>query len=165
VLTSASLVAQESNSKYADKVKTLDSTIESLYSVISGEAGEARDWDLFKFLFAEKAWLIPSGKDTTGTVRFRHMTPEDYVINSGPWLEKNGFIEKEIHRVTDTFGNVTHVFSTYESYRSKNDTKPFTRGINSIQALNAGDRWWILNIYWTGETKTNPIPEKYLQKK
>jgi hypothetical protein len=161
---SVGLLAQSSDEKYVDKVKTLDSTIETLYGVISGDAGEQRDWDLFRFLFADNAWLIPSGKDSTGVVRYKHLKPEDYVKNSGPWLEKNGFHEKEIYRVTETFGNVTHIFSTYESYRSKGDKKPFTRGINSIQLLNAGDRWWIVNIYWTSETKTNPIPKKYLPK-
>ena len=43
-----------------------------------------------------------------------------------------------------------------------NDEKPFARGINSIQLLNDGNRWWIMNIYWSSETEANPIPDKYL---
>jgi hypothetical protein len=39
------------------------------------------------------------------------------------------------------------------------------RGINSIQLLNDGKRWWIVNIYWMQESEANPIPDKYLPKK
>jgi hypothetical protein len=60
---------------------------------------------------------------------------------------------------------MTQVFSTYESYRSEADEEPFARGINSIQLLNDGSRWWIINIYWTAESKNNPIPVEYLPKK
>ena len=76
----------------------------------------------------------------------------------------NGFFEKEINRIEHTFGNITQVFSTYESFRSEADTTPFMRGINSIQLLNDGKRWWVVNIYWTQETKENPIPSIYLPK-
>lgn len=145
-----------------DKVKTIDSTIETLYSVISGEAGEKRDWDLFRYLFTADAQLIPSYTDDNGQITYRAMSPEGYIERSGAWLEENGFFEKEIFRVTESFGQVTHMFSTYESYRSESDEKPFTRGINSIQLMNDGERWWIVNIYWTSESESNPIPDKYL---
>ena len=81
----------------------------------------------------------------------------------GQWLEENGFYEIEISREVDTFGNVIQVFSTYESYYSKKDTAPFMRGINSIQLLNDGERFWVVNIYWTNESEKNPIPEQYLK--
>ena len=159
--------AQESSEKendYLSKVQTLDSTIETLYSVISGEKGEARNWDLMRFLFKPDAKLIPSGKDQAGVTQVRYMSPDDYIKSSGSWLIENGFFEKEIHRKVNTFGNITQVFSAYESFYSESDKKPFMRGINSIQLLNDGTRWWIINIYWTQETKDNPIPKKYLLK-
>ncbi|WP_347922091.1 hypothetical protein [Pontimicrobium sp. SW4] len=159
------LVAQESNKTYTKKVKTLDSTLETLYAVISGEKGEARDWDLFRFLFHPDAKLIPSGKNREGKIGARFMTPDDYINSSGQWLIENGFYEIELQREIDTFGNITQVFSTYESYRSKNNKEPFMRGINSIQLLNDGNRWWILNIYWMQESEENPIPRQYLPNK
>lgn len=143
-------------------VLTLDSTIKALYAVISGEKGEERNWKQFKFLFKPDAKLIPSGKDKSGTYRVRYMTPDDYIKGSGKWLVENGFFEKELHRVVDTFGNITQVFSSYESFYSESDEIPFMRGINSIQLLNDGKRWWVINIYWSQETKDNPIPKKYL---
>ena len=156
--------AQDSDSKYLEKVNTLDNTIETLYAVISGEKGEKRDWDLFRYLFKPNAKLIPSGKSQSGSIGCRFMSPDDYINSSGKWLEENGFFEKEINRKTETFGNITHIFSTYESFRSEKDETPFMRGINSIQLLNDGKRWWVINIYWTQESNENPIPKEYLPK-
>jgi len=154
--------AQDKTNIYLEKVKTLDSIIETLYAVISGEKGEERDWDLMKYLFHPDAKLIPSGKNQEGQISARFMTVDDYITGSGKWLVENGFFEKEIHRTANTFGNITQVFSTYESFHSESDDKPFARGINSIQLLNDGNRWWIINIYWTGETPDNPIAKQYL---
>ncbi len=159
LLTTLNVLAQDTR---LSNVQTLDSTIETLYGVISGEAGEKRDWELFKFLFTDDAQLIPSYKDENGKVTYLAMSPEGYIERSGSWLEENGFFEKEINRVVESFGQVTHIFSTYESYRSEKDEKPFARGINSIQLMKSEDRWWIVNIYWTAESEDNPIPEKYL---
>lgn len=146
----------------SSSVLTLNSTIKSLYNVISGEKGKERNWKQFKFLFKPDAKLIPSGKDKSGTYRVRYMSPDDYIKGSGKWLVENGFFEKEIHREVNSFGNITQVFSTYEAFYSENDEKPFMRGINSIQLLNDGERWWVINIYWTQESEENPIPKKYL---
>ncbi len=157
-----SLSAQSSTEDHTNKVKTLDSTISTLYSVISGEKGQERDWELMKFLFHPDAKLIPSGKNKEGIYKARYMTPDDYITSSGKWLVQNGFFEKEIHRSVNTFGNITQVFSTYEAFKSETDKTPFMRGINSIQLLNDGKRWWIINIYWTQESKENPIPKAYL---
>lgn len=149
---------------YSDNVSTLDQTIETLYSVISGDKGEERNWDLFKHLFHPNAKLIPTGQNKEGETIARFMKPDGYIKTSGKWLVENGFHEVELSRKTDTFGNITQVFSTYESFRSKSDTEPFMRGINSIQLLNDGKRWWIINIYWMQESEASPIPSTYLPK-
>lgn len=155
------LQAQKS---YAADVESLDAVIHALYEVISGDKGEKRDWDRFYFLFSEDARLMPSSKNKEGKVNYRVMSPQEYREGSGNWLEENGFFEKEINRVVEQYGSLTHVWSTYESYRTSKDTEPFSRGINSIQCMHDGARWWILQIYWLGETPENPLPEKYLPK-
>ncbi|MFI1773250.1 hypothetical protein [Thalassobellus citreus] len=161
-ITTHSQENPEAEKDYSSNVSTLDNTIESLYNVISGEKGKERDWDLFKFLFKPDAKLIPSWKNKAGVYEIRYMKPDDYINSSGKWLVENGFFEKEIHRNVNTFGNITQVFSSYETFYSETDEKPFMRGINSIQLLNDGERWWIVNIYWTQETEENPIPKAYL---
>lgn len=162
--TQTLLYGQNKEVDYLDKVQTLDSTLETLYGVISGEKGEARDWELFKYLFKPGAKLIPSGKNKEGVIGLRYMTPDDYIESSGEWLVEKGFFEKEIHRSVESFGSLVQVFSTYESYHSESETAPFMRGINSIQLLNDGNRFWIVNIYWRQESEEHPIPTKYLPK-
>src|SRR5712691_3677702 len=143
-------------------VATMDSTIAALYDVISGPAGK-RDWDRFRSLFISGARLIPTGPRPTGEVGSRVLTIEDYVQRAGAAFEKQGFFEREVSRRLERFGNIAHIFSTYESRHAKDDAKPFQRGINSIQLMNDGKRWWIVTVFWQGEDEKNPLPEKYLK--
>ena len=71
------------------------------------------------------------------------------------------FFEKEVARRLDCFGNVCQAFSTYEARRAPSDQKPFASGINSIQLLNDGQRWWVASIVWDTERPNNPIPADY----
>ena len=163
LFATCSAFAQESESnKYTEDTSSLDNIISSLYEVISGEKGQERNWDRFMNLFDSHAKLIPCGKNPEGVVTARHWTPKEYSEHAGPYLMENGFFEKEIHREEQQLGNITHVWSTYESYRSLKDSEPFVRGINSIQLMNDGKRWWVMNIFWTSETPEIPIPKKYL---
>lgn len=144
-------------------VVSIDAIMKAVYDVISGDAGQKRDWDRFRTLFHKDARLIPSGKNKEGATTARVFTPEEYITQSSPFMEKEGFFEKEIARRADVYGNIAQVFSTYESLHKKDDKKPFARGINSFQLLNDGTRWWVVTIYWLGETPENPIPKKYLK--
>ena len=148
----------------SSRVLTLDRTIRTFYRVISGEKGEKRNWKQFKYLFKPEAKLIPSGMNNKGQYMVRYLSPDDYIKKSGSWLEDNGFIEKEVYRKIDAYGNIAHVFSTYEAYLNHNQDDPLMRGINSMQLQFDGKRWWIVNIFWTHETPYNPIPDDYLAK-
>lgn len=156
-------------------VATIDSIIAALYDVISGPAGKKRDWDRFRSLFAPGARLIPTvprlppgtppDAPLTGKEEYapRALTPEEYIQRSGPFLEGQGFFERETARRTEHFGHIAHVFSTYEAKRKLEDPRPFLRGINSIQLVNDGRRWWIVTVFWEAESERTPLPEKYLK--
>ena len=168
LLVFQTITAQTTEMKTANAadVASVDAIMKAVYDVISGGAGQKRDWDRFRSLFHKDARLIPSGKNpTTGVVGARAFTPEEYIQRSSPFMEKEGFFEKEIARRIDSYGNIAQVFSTYQSFHKADDKKPFARGINSFQLLNDGTRWWILTIYWQGETPENPIPKQYLKNK
>lgn len=155
---------QNTDSDIMTHVASIDQTIDTYYDVLSEDKAVERNWKLFKFLFTKEAQLIPSTKNKDGVYVWRYMSPETYIKSSGRWMYEHGFIEKEINRKVEVFGPIAHVFSTYEAYHSKADTEPFMRGINSIQLLNDGERWWIVNVYWTLETEHNRIPAEYLPK-
>jgi hypothetical protein len=75
-------------------VESVDAIIASLYGVISGPAGEKRNWDRMRTLFIPEAKLIATGKRPDGTFGKRVMSVEDYISSSGPFLEKEGFFER-----------------------------------------------------------------------
>jgi len=139
-----------------------DAIVAALYESISGPAGD-RDWDRFRSLFIPEAQLIASYKKKDGTISYKALTVQGYIDGAGKYFKEHGFYEREISRKIENFGSLTHIFSTYES-RETADGKPFERGINSIQLFNDGTRWWIVDVYWTGETPDNTIPERYLSK-
>lgn len=145
-------------------VKSADAIIAALYDVISGPAGQKRNWDRFRSLFVPGARLMPTGGAAGQPARAQMLSADDYVSRAGPGLERNGFFESEIGRTTEQFGRILHAFSAYDSKRTLQDEKPFARGINSIQLLNDGTRWWIVSVYWDSERADNPIPAKYLNK-
>ena len=144
----------------AADVIAIDSIIPVLYAVISGPVGAPRQWERMQTLFHSEARLIPTGCGPSGTCGARVMTPGQYRERADSMLRTIGFREVEIARRTVRYGNVAHAFSTYESYRY-DETEPFARGINSIQLLWDGQRWWIMNVFWDSERPGNQIPAEY----
>jgi hypothetical protein len=156
-------------------VASVESIVAALYDVISGPAGKKRDWNRFRSLFAPGARMIPTlarrppgtapDAPPTGAEEYaaRVITPEDYVTRSGAFLEERGFFEREVARRVEQFGHIAHVFSTYEARHKQEDPAPFMRGINSIQLVNDGKRWWVVTIFWEAESARLKLPEKYLK--
>jgi hypothetical protein len=149
----------------SDDVSSIDAIISASYEVISGPAGQKRDWDRERALFIPGARLIP-----TATVPGRNdvdlaplvLDVDGYIERVEPIFARTGFYETEVARRTEEFGRIAQVWSTYESRYQPDDPVPFMRGINSFQLFNDGTRWWIVTIYWQHEGEKNPIPEKYL---
>ncbi len=149
-----------------EDVESIEAIVAAAYDVISGPAGKKRDWDRERSLFCPGARLIPTvveaGRNDVDLAPLI-LDVEGYIARVEPLFAKNGFYEKEIARRVEQFGQIAHVWSTYESRHDPSDAEPFMRGINSIQLFNDGKRWWILSIYWQHENAQHPIPEKYLQ--
>ena len=147
-------------------VESVDAIVRAVYEVISGDVGEARDWDRFRSLFVPDARLIPvsSAEDENGrrTNSINAMSPADFVERTNDSFTENGFYEVEIGNVTEMYGDIAHRFSSYASFQTEEDTEPFNRGINSFQLLNDGERWWVLTIFWQHEGDAGPIPDRYL---
>jgi hypothetical protein len=167
-LSIAGLLAQQPTSTQAAArpadVSSMDGIVAALYDVISGPGGQARDWDRMRSLFVPGARLIPSSPNEHGAT-VRVLDVDGYIERVRPNFERNGFFEREIARKTEAFGNIAHLFSTYESRHAAGDATPFARGINSIQLLKDGDRWWIVTVFWDAERPGNMLPEQYLPKK
>ncbi|MGJ7916910.1 hypothetical protein ACI48D_15735 [Massilia sp. LXY-6] len=146
----------------AADVDSVDGIVGALYDVISGAAGKPRDWDRMRSLFAPEGRLMAVGARPDGSFVLRAMSVEDYIGRNSKAFATMGFFEREAARTSETFGQIVHVFSTYESRHAPGDAKPFQRGINSIQLYHDGKRWWIVNVLWRAEDERLPLPERYL---
>jgi hypothetical protein len=144
-------------------VQSVDGIVAALYDVISGAAGKPRDWDRMRSLFAPEGRLMAVGARPDSSYVLRAMSVEDYIARNSKAFATMGFFEKEAARTSETFGQIVHVFSTYESRHAPDDAKPFQRGINSIQLYHDGKRWWIVNVLWRAEDEHLPLPARYLK--
>jgi hypothetical protein len=165
--------AQTATGPRASDVDSIDHILAALYDVISGPAGQKRDWERMRSLFVEGARLMPTSPvRPAGTAPdaplkgdepyATHVLDVDgYIKRGGPYLEEHGFFERESARRMETYGHIAHIWSTYESRHKADDAKPFARGINSIQLMSDGKRWWVVSIFWEQETPQTPLPKKY----
>ncbi len=161
-LTLFLLISTASAQSYEADTESVDAIIFAVYESISGPAGEQRDWDRFRNLFAPGAQLIPvvTRQDTT---RAAFNSIDNYIGLVGNYFFNNGFFEIEVARRTERYGHILHAFSTYESRAKKDDEKPFARGINSFQLMHDGNRWWVVNVMWDDERSSGEtIPQTYL---
>jgi hypothetical protein len=143
-------------------VASPDAILAATYDVISGPAGQKRDWDRFRSLFAPGARLIPTGPTPDGSIAVRTLSADDYVSRASARFESAGFYEKEIARHTEQWGHILQAFSTYESRHDAKDATPFARGINSFQLFFDGKRWWIVTIFWEAETPQTQLTKDFL---
>ena len=135
-------------------VSTLDGILHASYEVLSGPAGQARDWDRHRSLFIDgardqlaSARLIVVVAVAGEKPRARQLTVEDYIRRVEPIFAVEDFWERETSRQTETFGRVAHVLSMYESLRDPNGP-PFERGANSMQLFYDDSRWWVVSVMW-----------------
>ena len=142
--------------------RSIDAIIHALYDTISGPAGQERDWDRFASLFFPGARLVRTSVAPDGTSQASAMDVQAYQEDTASYFRTESFHEKEIARRTELFGNIAHVFSTYEARHQPDDAQPFKRGINSIQLFNDARRWWVVSVLWDNEREGNPIPAQYL---
>ncbi|HEX9687781.1 MAG TPA: hypothetical protein VGB47_01765 [Thermoanaerobaculia bacterium] len=145
---------------------SVEAIVSALYASVSHGPDASPDFDRMRRIFLYVGMLVPP---KTSGADFRAMDvdqfAERYDKSVAARKEKGepptGFFEREIARRTDCFGNICQVFSTYESRHSASDPTPFQRGINSIQLLRGGNRWWIASVVWDTERPDNPIPAQY----
>jgi len=143
-------------------INSIDAIMASTYAVISGPAGQQRDWNRFRSLFLPGARLAALVPKKEGGYDARVITPDDYAKFADTYFQKESFFERELSRHADRYGNIAQIFSTYESRHDPKDVKPFARGINSFQLFYDGKRWWVVTIYWQEESADAPLPKEFL---
>ena len=142
---------------------SVDAIIAALYESVSHGPEYEPDWKRMRDLFLPAGILIPPKRPSETTFTVLDLDGFQDFFTKGTLAAKQrgetgAFFEIEASRRLDCFGNVCQAFSTYESRRAPSDASPFARGINSIQLVNDGRRWWIASVAWDTERPGNPIP-------
>jgi hypothetical protein len=145
---------------------SVESIVAALYASVSHAPDASPDFERMRGIFLYVGMLVPPAKPGE---EFKVMDVDQFSdrYQKGVAARKEkaeaatGFFERETARRTDCFGNVCQVFSTYDSRHTLSDAAPFQRGINSIQLVRDGKRWWIASVAWDVERPDNPIPAQY----
>jgi len=147
-------------------VASPEAIVAATYESIARAPGENYDWDRFSSLYLPGARLIPNTEQRGG--QFDVLTVQDFI----DWIDEftlpilgteqdRGFSESGISNTIERFGDIAHVFSTYEKHYWGDD-RNLGRGINTFQLVFNDGRWWIVSVAWDEETGAGPIPEEYL---
>ena len=137
---------------------TPEGPVRAIYRLLSGAAGEARDWARFRACFTAEGRMMPL-RARDGSFAPESLAVDEYVRTRTPVLATMDFYEDEIACRTDVFGEMAHVLSSYEARRAPG-AEPFMRGVNSIQLVRQPDgRWLIASVIWDTERADNPLPE------
>jgi hypothetical protein len=149
-----------------DDVDSPEGIVNAAYAALQRAPGAEFQWDRVRSLFIPQANLIPNTEQTGG--EFRVLSLEDFI----KWIDgatpiggtnDKGFTEEAIHNRVEHYGDIAHVFSTYQKHFWEDD-QILGRGINTFQLVYNADRWWITGIVWDEENGAGPIPDTYLPK-
>lgn len=144
----------------AEDVETIDGIMKAYYEVVSAPAGEARNWERDRSLHHPDAQVAIVRSTQDGSPLIRIMTLGDFHEASGAVTEA-GFFEYEIHRVVQRHGHVVHVWSTYE-WKTEMGGPVGGQGVNTVQMVHDGNRWWITSWMYDGTREAPPVPNEYL---
>jgi hypothetical protein len=148
----------------ANGLDSIEAVISAFYSAGAGEGGRPRDWEAFKGLFLPEARVIVARAAGRGNPE-AFLTVTEHIEQNARVFERGGYFDREIAQRAERFGNVAHVWSTFETRRIGDGTGAgLMRGINSFQLLRRQERWWIASVLWELERKDNPIPPEYAGK-
>lgn len=142
--------------------KQIGTTIDNLLKYLSFRDTTSTQLDSINSIFTTDAKLVANFNQTP-----RSFTVPEFVENIRNSIKsgQTSSEEKDLARKIDVFGNVAHVFSTYEFTMVGKQGKVARRGINSIQLLKQDGRWLIYSLIWDRERDGLRIPPKYLDAK
>ena len=145
--------------------ESIEGVMTELYASVTREHGKPFAWERLRPIMLPTAIMIPQARQRGG--KLETMNTEQFIewIDTG-WKpvictdRDRGFFEKQISMVVNQYGDIASVFSTYE----KGPFEPRGiqgRGINAVQLVRTGGRWYIASIVWDEENTAGPLPPQY----
>lgn len=144
----------------ADDVSTLDGVVKAYYDVISGPAGQPRQWARDRTLYTPEVRFVIISDDADGTPVAKQLTHQEFVDDSDAEVVKGGFYEKEIHRIVHRYDNWASVVSTSQSRRTP-DGPVIGHSIDNLDLFWDGRRWWIMHVTIAEIRPDHPLPKEF----
>lgn len=141
---------------------SIDAVLKALYEAITFAEGQEPDLARFRNLFTAEAPCIRVNQNQS----VDRMTVDAFVLAFRNRIKSGAlqsFHESEIARQPRLFGQIAQVFSTYRKGANVTDPKKMSRGINSLQLVYDGGRWWIVSLMWMDERPDLSIPAEFLR--
>lgn len=151
-----------------EDVASPEAVLAASYESITRRPGEPYDWARFRSLRLPDALLVPNAEQRGG--KFGALTVDEFIEWIDAYHEEHapiggpddrGFAEEAIHSVTNRYGDVVQVISTYVK-RYHDSDEIIGRGINFSTLVFDGTRWWVASTAWDEENAAGDIPESYL---
>ena len=145
-----------------EDVSSIDGIIKAYYEVVSGPAGQPRQWDRDHTLYIPEVRFVLFTETKDGSLTARSTTHQEFADDTETALGNQAFYEHEVHRIVHRFGNAAHVLSTAEQSKSPNG--PSTgHSIDSLELFWDGHRWWIASAnIWPGDRPGRPLTPEFL---
>jgi len=145
-----------------EDVSSIDGIIKAYYEVVSGPAGQQRQWARDATLYIPGVRFVIINQDDAGNSTAHSMTHQEFVDSSDASLAGKAFFEHEVHRIIHRAGNVAQVLSTSEHTAAPGGPVQ-GRSIDSLELFFDGSRWWIsgANI-WDVESPNRPLPKEFM---
>jgi hypothetical protein len=146
-----------------DDVDTIQHITNAFISSISAPAGGKLDRQRLNSLFLPSGRIELLAGSKTGSSDVVFVTPDEYAGLSDASTAKDGLIDRVISVHLHHFDALAQEFVTYESLAHLGDSKPFARGIKSLELLNRNERWYIVSATWERKSPSTPLPGNLLQ--
>ena len=144
-------------------VSTPAALVQAAYESISGGVGKERDWKRMRALWLKSARIVLSSENYEGKIRYENLNLEDYISRVTDFYQEEGFFTVELAQDVQRFGNIAHIWSTFEIRKGSLTGPVVNRGINSWQLVKNDGRWWISHLSMDFESSRQPIPDRYLK--
>ena len=140
--------------------KAIQLILTETLTILSGEAGEQRNWEAFLSHFTNDA-VIGSISKRDGKQIYHSNSVDSFVEQNGGYYETNDFFEVETGNTISVWNGIANAEQAYNIYTSKENMqagKIELKGVNFYRLVNTGDEWKIQSIVFAQADEDNPIP-------
>lgn len=126
---------------------SLEQLMGAMYQSVSGPT-RGLDMQLQRQVFAPDARLTRTGLSDDGSVWRQDMNLEEYEADTRDFLASTDFYEIEIDQKIMHSPPFAYVLSEYVARENPASEALILAGVNSVQCLFDGARWWVTQLTW-----------------